>query len=242
MPGEFCPRCGTPRVGAFRFCRSCQFDFETLPLTAPPSVASGPTASPPSDTTSPAPGLGSPGAPMSFSERYRTAELVTPSDASSATANRRRSIPYPIAGYLVASLILGGALLLLLNALSHSSATPSPVPAANANTPPAGVVWFGTSFDPRTFVVSGRTDTFPAGQPVAVVGHLSETIPQGQQITISVDGYAFSTGTAPSGGADLWGIVITPGWFTATAGPAHAITFTDVGGNVLASGSVTIGR
>jgi len=28
MAGEFCPRCGTARAGAFRFCRSCGFDFE----------------------------------------------------------------------------------------------------------------------------------------------------------------------------------------------------------------------
>src|SRR5688500_10480868 len=26
-----CPQCGTPRVGAFRFCRSCAFDFELAP-------------------------------------------------------------------------------------------------------------------------------------------------------------------------------------------------------------------
>ena len=25
---EFCPRCGTQRTGAFRYCRSCQFDFD----------------------------------------------------------------------------------------------------------------------------------------------------------------------------------------------------------------------
>jgi hypothetical protein len=25
---EFCPKCGNARIGAFRFCRSCGFDFE----------------------------------------------------------------------------------------------------------------------------------------------------------------------------------------------------------------------
>src|SRR3990172_5057684 len=29
MANEFCPQCGTARTGAFRFCRSCQFDFDT---------------------------------------------------------------------------------------------------------------------------------------------------------------------------------------------------------------------
>jgi len=28
---EFCPRCGTARIGAFRFCRGCRLDYDTLP-------------------------------------------------------------------------------------------------------------------------------------------------------------------------------------------------------------------
>ena len=28
MSSTFCPKCGTRRVGAFRFCRSCGFDFD----------------------------------------------------------------------------------------------------------------------------------------------------------------------------------------------------------------------
>jgi hypothetical protein len=28
MAGEFCPRCGAARTGAFKFCRGCGFDFE----------------------------------------------------------------------------------------------------------------------------------------------------------------------------------------------------------------------
>jgi hypothetical protein len=31
-----CPRCGTRRVGAFRFCRSCGFDFDLVPATHAP--------------------------------------------------------------------------------------------------------------------------------------------------------------------------------------------------------------
>jgi hypothetical protein len=49
MPQEFCPRCGTPRLGAFRFCRSCQFDYDGLPASQPvPSViAPNPFTPPP---------------------------------------------------------------------------------------------------------------------------------------------------------------------------------------------------
>jgi micrococcal nuclease len=38
---NFCPRCGSARVGAFRFCRSCGFDFDaqaTQPSSPPASV------------------------------------------------------------------------------------------------------------------------------------------------------------------------------------------------------------
>jgi micrococcal nuclease len=47
---EFCPQCGSTRTGAFRFCRSCRFDFDGVALTAaaPPaaSVAQAVTKAP----------------------------------------------------------------------------------------------------------------------------------------------------------------------------------------------------
>ena len=29
MSSQFCPQCGTPRLGNFRFCRSCRFDYDS---------------------------------------------------------------------------------------------------------------------------------------------------------------------------------------------------------------------
>lgn len=50
-PSRLCARCGTPRVGNFRFCRSCQLDFDAdrvaSPTVAPPSLASSDSAPPP---------------------------------------------------------------------------------------------------------------------------------------------------------------------------------------------------
>jgi hypothetical protein len=39
MAFSFCPRCGTPRLGAFRFCRQCELDFDALTFSpnAPPT-------------------------------------------------------------------------------------------------------------------------------------------------------------------------------------------------------------
>jgi hypothetical protein len=31
----YCPTCGTKRLGAFRFCRSCRLDFDQLPDETP---------------------------------------------------------------------------------------------------------------------------------------------------------------------------------------------------------------
>ena len=42
MLSTFCPKCGTRRVGAFRSCRSCGFDFDidwANPAPVPPTVS-----------------------------------------------------------------------------------------------------------------------------------------------------------------------------------------------------------
>jgi hypothetical protein len=58
MAGEYCPQCGTARVGALRFCRSCAFDYDTLPQVEirSPAVAAPLVAAPdgpPSASTAP---------------------------------------------------------------------------------------------------------------------------------------------------------------------------------------------
>lgn len=60
MADEFCPRCGTKRLETFRFCRSCRFDFESVPADTPPAaqpaasaVLPAPAAPPKADQTPP---------------------------------------------------------------------------------------------------------------------------------------------------------------------------------------------
>lgn len=43
MAPEFCPRCGEPRLGSFRYCRKCGLDYETAAHSG--AVAPGPLAS-----------------------------------------------------------------------------------------------------------------------------------------------------------------------------------------------------
>ncbi len=52
---SYCPTCGTSRVGAFRWCRSCQFDFDAIasrPSGPSPASAPSPAATLPSGTPS----------------------------------------------------------------------------------------------------------------------------------------------------------------------------------------------
>ena len=51
MLEEFCPRCGTARLGAFRFCRGCRFDFDH----AGPGRAGEPFVAPATVVVAPAP-------------------------------------------------------------------------------------------------------------------------------------------------------------------------------------------
>jgi micrococcal nuclease len=42
---DLCPYCGTKRIGAFRYCRACRFDFDALGANAGAWAGSHPTAS-----------------------------------------------------------------------------------------------------------------------------------------------------------------------------------------------------
>lgn len=43
---EFCPQCGTARLGAFRFCQGCRLDFDALGANGGAPASSFPTAQP----------------------------------------------------------------------------------------------------------------------------------------------------------------------------------------------------
>jgi len=91
MGSQFCPKCGTPRVGAFRFCRSCQFDFDEISGSGPAGSALSATAfSPPTTAQSPVSRL--PATPQSNSEQYAASQGIgtPPTPTATAPTNQRR--------------------------------------------------------------------------------------------------------------------------------------------------------
>lgn len=132
------------------------------------------------------------------------------------------------------SIALAVAVLILVACQQGSPTTPAPSGPDTADLPPAGQIWFGKTFDPQTFAVSDRSTTFPSGQPVAVVAHLSKPVDMATaNLRVSVDGTnVVNQGTGQAGQADTYGVTITP-----PAAGHYLVELTDVGGNVLASAS-----
>jgi len=109
-------------------------------------------------------------------------------------------------------------------------------PAA-ANVPPAGTIWFGTSFDTTTFAISGQASSFAQGDRVVMVAHLSRTIPGGQSVNVLLDGVILRSESPTASDYDLYGIALNAAVLPTGT---HTFEVEDVGGNTLASGAVTI--
>jgi hypothetical protein len=124
-PGQnrLCPRCGTPRIGNFRWCRSCQYDFDERPapvetvqrpfaLTPPGQITQAPHIIP-ADTPVPAP------APAPTAG---TGPAVQPTPA-----RRRRPVPAPIVVAVVAvfSLVAVGLVAVVLPQSSPIAGLPA---------------------------------------------------------------------------------------------------------------------
>lgn len=107
---------------------------------------------------------------------------------------------------------------------------------SGANTPPAGTIWFGQSFDPNTFEIRGKTDTVKASVPFAAVAGIGRTV-AGDQMNMRVylDGMLVSTqGLSWTGSGSVWGWSLGPLYQSGS----WRYELTDVGGNVLAGGQV----
>ena len=90
MASTFCPTCGTRRVGAFRYCRSCQFDFDS-PDVAPAigvAIAAPPTLERVAPPVAPTAATATPTAPTSSTETAASAETGSGAVSTAATSSR----------------------------------------------------------------------------------------------------------------------------------------------------------
>jgi hypothetical protein len=214
----FCPRCGTARIGSFRFCRSCGFDFDADPTSQ--ASAGMPMASPAA-------------APPAAQPVPATPTAASPSPAS-ATTKPGPDLRIGIALIAVIAVVIGGLLL-----LSRGSGGAASVPVTNQ--PPAGSIWFGTAFDPGTFALTGRGTSFPIGQ-IALVVHLSRPS-RGENIGLMIINPVVDI-PQPAGGGNLAAgddllAQLEPALYFPVAGTYHVVVL-DAGGNQLAAGDVTI--
>jgi hypothetical protein len=226
---EFCPRCGNARTGAFRFCRSCAFDFDEAPLdqaTPPPSAPRPPILQdpvawpsyPPPDPVATPP----------------TPPAATPAPPASGTSTRSRTVRG-----LIVLLIAGPIVIYGLNQVGGLGAVLDrlqlPQGSRAATLPPKGTVWFGETFDPATFEIEGKVTSGKVGDTLAFVGTLTKP-GTGIQVRVMTGGV---TTTIPSDdipdGSEVAGGTLN----LLFAGPMK-VDFIDVGGNTLATGTLHV--
>lgn len=113
-------------------------------------------------------------------------------------------------------------------------------PVAADDVPPAGSMWFGSSFDTTTFAMTGRTTTIRFGSQVAYVAHLTRPS-TGESFVLSLD-IGGLPATWPGGqlepGDEIMGQVL-PAAEIYQPGPL-TVRVVDAGGTTLAEGTVTI--
>jgi hypothetical protein len=168
----------------------------------------------------------------SCAERYGTAPAP-------ATAAVRKSGGPGVGVLFVGLLVVAGAIFSALAILPRGTADTSTPQATSATSriPPIGKIWFGSSFDTETLEVSGRLSTVTANQGFSLVAHLPKDM-EATALLIRTSWNGDLVATTPvnaAGSGELWGL---------TPGPLYAAgewryDMTDIGGNVLATGTIT---
>jgi hypothetical protein len=112
-----------------------------------------------------------------------------------------------------------------------------------AGQPDSGVILFGASFDPDTMVVSGPTTKVALGSSFALVAHFSWTVSESGWLDVR-SGKTTVTHSPLSitGDTDYCGFVETTDAFSLGMPGTYLVVITDIGGNELARGTLTITR
>ena len=211
----FCQHCGSAHDDEARFCPKCG-----QPLATPQPVAT-PAAE-----------------PTSFTEKYAgTPFAATPSQTawtSPAPSAGRRPLAIGLSVAVIVIIALVAAWQLGLFSRSTSAG------GTAGNIPPTGQIWFGSSFDTTTFALSGITTTARTGTTVALVALLPRSISTGTaSLRVSLNGTTVvNQAVTMTGSGDLFGTTVGP---FVVAG-AYKYELVDLGGNALASGTLTVSQ
>lgn len=105
--------------------------------------------------------------------------------------------------------------------------------------PPTGVIWFGDTYDPTTFALTGRSTSHSMTQQTAMVASLSRST-RAEYLAITIS--SPEAGSVPIGGGQMASgnnlmAYLIPALQVAGQYP---VAVTDSGGNVLASGTLTV--
>jgi hypothetical protein len=119
-----------------------------------------------------------------------------------------------------------------------ASGPPTASSVTRADLPPVGAIWFGSTVDPQTFAITGRLTTVIAQQQFSLVARLP-TPSDGAQLGVRTwfnGGIVGSIALGEPGMGDIWGSSPRP---LQSAG-RWRFDMTDVDGNVLATGELTV--
>lgn len=131
-------------------------------------------------------------------------------------------------------LILGAVVALSLAGCGGGGTVPA------QDVPPAGTIWFGTAYDTASFALTSQGTSFRVGTQLAIVANLGRDVGN-ERITIHapVGGTDVAVGFADMTSGNQVIADIIPGAEMAVAG-AEPFSVQDSGGNVLATGSITL--
>jgi hypothetical protein len=162
MAQEFCPQCGTARVGALRFCRKCAFDYDSLP---------------PSDSR-PAPAVETSNASQSVASAVPMP--ANPPSPRPAIKSRRSIAPAEIIVVLLIIAAIGGGAYVLTSRGSPDQPAGIGAVGSTSSRPPSVTYPLASATDvPDLPSFGNSTDTEPP------VGEAPPTFPLGYRTTIT---------------------------------------------------------
>jgi hypothetical protein len=138
-------------------------------------------------------------------------------------------------GATVIAVLIVAALVIASARMPGTSATAVP---SGVDTPPVGVIWFGTAVDARTFELTGRTDHASMGATIAAVARLSRPVADGEaSVEVALNGTVLASTPLHLVGSDAHDLVA---WtFALPVAGTFEIDVAGPQGEVLARGAVS---